>query len=59
MKQSRAARAHDLAEWFRAQSENGTAGETDLMARAALALERIAKERRTSAANDNAARAQR
>ena len=59
MKNSRAARAQDLAEWFRAQADNGTEGEADLMARAALALERIANERRPSIANDNSVPAKR
>lgn len=55
MKNSRAARAQDLAEWFRAQADNGTAGEVDLMARAAIALERIAaaKSCAPAIANDN------
>ncbi len=55
MKNSRAARAQDLAEWFRAEADNGTGSEADLMARAALALERIAaaKSRAPAIANDN------
>ena len=49
MKNSRTGRAHELAEWFRAQSENASP-DAELMARAARALERIANR----AANDNA-----
>jgi len=59
MKNSRAERAQDLAAWFRAQAETGSASEADLMARAALALERIAVQRAPSIANDNNAAASR
>jgi hypothetical protein len=54
MRQSKAARAHDLAEWFRVQAETAGARDMDLMARTALALERIARARQCrSFANDN------
>jgi hypothetical protein len=61
MNNSRAARAQDLAEWFRAEADNGTNGEADLMARAARALERIAAQRDLSPAiaNDNSTSASR
>jgi hypothetical protein len=51
MTKSKAARAHELAEWFREQAESGSP-QADLMARAALALECVASGR--SLANDNA-----
>lgn len=61
MKNSKAARAQDLAEWFRAQADNGTESEADLMARAARALERIAaaKSCAPAIANDNSVPASR
>lgn len=53
MKKSRTKRAQDLAEWFHAQANAGTE-ESDLMARAALALERIAQKAAAPVlANDN------
>ena len=53
MKKSRSQRANDLARWLRAQEFDETATEADLMARAALALERIASQRAPGIANDN------
>ena len=51
MKQSKAARAHELAEWFRELAESGSP-QSDLMMRTAAALECVASGR--SLANDNA-----
>ncbi|HEV2560967.1 MAG TPA: hypothetical protein VGT78_02390 [Rhizomicrobium sp.] len=48
---SRSQRANDLAQWLRAQTRDETSTEADLMARAALALERIGQ--RPLIANDN------
>jgi len=53
MRQSKSQHANELAQWLRAQARDETSSEADLMARAALALERIASQRAPAIANDN------